>query len=114
MHISTGSCEACIGGTIRRLSSMFKVTFASLRLDNHIIHIVLKLAMHHVVEDCGHCPLVRRTGILQPKGHHSKVEVTNRSLECSLHCVFWRYPNLVVAAKTIHEREHGMPSSSVN
>ena len=64
--------------------------------------------MHHVMGDSGHSSLIRGTHILKPKWHHSVVEISDRSAECGLYCVSWRHFDLIVAAKTIHKREHLM------
>ena len=85
------------------------MVFSPSRLHDYVIHIVFQLMVQHVVEYGGYRALVSCTCILQPKGHHSVVEITYKHFEGNFLRIFWCHSNLVLPTEPVHEGKYGIP-----
>ena len=69
--------------------------------------------MHHVVEYCNYGELISRARIFCLEGHHYLIEISNGCSESNLLSIPRCHPNLIIATKPIHEREHGVSNSKI-
>ena len=82
---------------------MNQVIRCSSGLDDYVINVVFHEVMHHVVKDCGHCPLVSGAHILKLERHDSLVEISHWCSKSHAFSISNSHLNLVVAAKAINE-----------
>ena len=89
------------------------MVFSPSQFHDYVIHIVFQLTVQHVMEYGGYRVSVSCTCILQPKGHHSVVEITYKSSEGNFLRIFWCHLNLVLPIEPVHKGKHGIPCCRV-
>jgi len=64
--------------------------------DSDVVDIAFYCFSEMIAEDCIHCPLIGRSGVLQPEGHHNVAVYPQGCSERSMLLVVGKHLNLIV------------------
>ena len=94
--------------SFEQLFQVYHMIVLTLGFFYHVVHIYFNLLVHHVMEQCHHCPLICCPNILQPKRHDLVIEGSPHRQECGLFHIFWSHSDLVIAQECIHKGKQGV------